>query len=284
MSGLGERRRFFAEELEAVCGLRTPALVDAFASVPREAFLPPGPWLIRSETDYLTGAPRHTPDADPRHVCHNIAVAIDPARQLFNGAPSLLGLCIDRLQLQSGQRVLHVGCGLGYYSAVMARCVGATGRVVAVEVDEQLAASAREKLGSLPNVAVQCGDGSESSDETFDSILVNCGVTHPLPVWLDALRPGGRMILPLTATMPQMGNVGKGPLLLLTRRESNFEVTLVTIVAIYSAVGIRDAAANEQIGRALTKGQYPRLNRLRRDTHDESPDCWLHGTGFCLSA
>ena len=92
------------------------------------------------------------------------------------------------------------------------------------------------------------------------------------------------MILPLTATMPQMGTVGKGPLLLLTRREGDFEVKLVTIVAIYSAVRIRDAAANEQIGRALTKGQYPRLNRLRRDTHDESPDCWLHGTGFCLSA
>jgi protein-L-isoaspartate(D-aspartate) O-methyltransferase len=78
MSGLLEQRRYFAEELQAVCGLRTQALVDAFATVPREEFLPPGPWVIRSETDYVTGAPRHTPDADARRVCHNVAVAIDP--------------------------------------------------------------------------------------------------------------------------------------------------------------------------------------------------------------
>ena len=85
MSALQEQRRYFAEELEAVCGLRTPALVDAFASVPREAFLPPGPWLIRSETDYFVGGPRYTPDGDARRVCHNIAVAIDPAKVLKIG-------------------------------------------------------------------------------------------------------------------------------------------------------------------------------------------------------
>jgi protein-L-isoaspartate(D-aspartate) O-methyltransferase len=284
VSALREQRRYFAEELEAVCGLRTPALVDAFATVPREEFLPSGPWLIRSETDYFSGVPRHTPDADARRVCHNVAVAIDLARQLFNGAPSILGLCIDRLDLLSGQRVLHVGCGLGYYSAVMALCVGSTGHIVAVEVDEQLADAARKHLASLPNVTVCCDDGSEPPEGVFDAILVNCGVTHPLPVWLDALRIGGRVILPLTATMPSMGGIGKGPLLLLTKRDTDFDAQLITVIAIYSAVGIRDAALNDRIGQSLMKGQYPRLNRLRRDPHNESSECWLHGTGFCLSA
>lgn len=69
------------------------------------------------------GVPRRTPDGDPRHVYHNLSIAIDPERQLFNGAPSLLALCIDRLAIRSGARVLHVGCGLGYYSALMAHCV-----------------------------------------------------------------------------------------------------------------------------------------------------------------
>ncbi len=283
MSALQEQRRYFAEELEAVCGLRTPALVDAFATVPREEFLPPGPWLIRSETDFL-GVPRHTPDADARRVCHNVAVAIDPSRQLFNGAPSVLGLCIDRLELLPGQRVLHVGCGLGYYSAVMALCVGSTGQIVAVDVDEHLADTARKHLASLPYVTVCCDNGSQRREGLFDAILVNCGVTHPLPVWLDALRTGGRMILPLTATMPAMGAIGKGPLLLLTKRDTDFEAKLLTVTAIYSALGIRDTALNERIGRALMKGPYPRLNRLRRDPHDESTECWLHGTGFCLAA
>jgi hypothetical protein len=60
MSGLLEQRRYFAEELQVVCGLRPQAFVDAFATVPREAFLPPSLWVIRSETDYFSGAPRHT--------------------------------------------------------------------------------------------------------------------------------------------------------------------------------------------------------------------------------
>jgi protein-L-isoaspartate(D-aspartate) O-methyltransferase len=283
VSVLREQRRYFAEELEAVCGLRTPALVEAFATVPREEFLPRGPWLVRSEADYFSSVPRQTPDADPRRVCHNIAVAIDPGRQLFNGAPSLLGQCIDRLELMPGQRVIHVGCGLGYYSAVMARCVGPTGHIVAVEVETELADAARRHLASMPNVTVCCGDGSQLPGGPFDSILVNCGVTHPLPTWLDALGPGSRMILPLTAALPSTG-IGKGPLLLLTKRETDFEAKLVTVVAIYSAVGIRDAALNERIGKMLMKGQFPNLNRLRRDRHDESTDCWLHGSGFCLSA
>jgi protein-L-isoaspartate(D-aspartate) O-methyltransferase len=283
VSTLADQRRYLAEELETVCGLRTAALVEALATVPREDFLPSGPWLIRSETDYLAGVARHTPDDDARRVCHNVAVAIDPARQLFNGAPSVLATCIDRLALAPGQVVLHVGCGLGYYSALMARCVGPAGRVVAVEVDAALADEARRHLASVRNVSVCCGDGSQPLEESVDAVLVNCGVTHPLAVWLDALRVGGRMIVPVTAALPGTG-IGKGPLLLLTKREVDFAATLVTVVAIYSALGIRDAALNQRIGQTLMKGQYPRLTRLRRDPHDESGECWLHGSGFCLSA
>lgn len=84
--------------------------------------------------------------------------------------------------------------------------------------------------------------------------------------------------------MPAMGTIGKGPLLLLTKRDDDFEARLLTVVAIYSAVGLRDSTMNERLGKALMRGQYPTFTRLRRDVHDESPACWLHSADFCLSA
>ncbi|HKB11550.1 MAG TPA: hypothetical protein VKD69_12895, partial [Vicinamibacterales bacterium] len=67
------RRRFFAEELEAVAKLRSARLVDAFAAVPREQFLPAGPWIVLS--DHVDGFMmtagirlRPTLDADPARV------------------------------------------------------------------------------------------------------------------------------------------------------------------------------------------------------------------------
>jgi protein-L-isoaspartate(D-aspartate) O-methyltransferase len=282
MSDLELQRRFFAEEVEAICNLQTRALVEALATVPRERFLPPGPWVVRSETDYFVGTPRRTPDADPRRVYHNLSIAIEPDRQLFNGAPSLLALCIDRLGIRPGARVLHVGCGLGYYSALMAHCVGPAGHVVAVEIDEALAAAARRNLTTMEHVDVRAGDGRADGQGWFEVILVNAGVTHPDESWLKALAPGGRLILPLTATMPAMGSLGKGPLLLLTKRDADFDAQLLTVVSIYSAIGIRDEALNARLGRALLRGQRPSFTRLRRDIHDETPTCWFHGPHFCL--
>jgi protein-L-isoaspartate(D-aspartate) O-methyltransferase len=280
---LARHRRFYAEEIEAVANLQSSALIEALATVPRERFLPPGPWIVRGETDYFVGTPRSTPDDHPRRVYHNLAIAIDASRQLFNGAPSLLALCIDRLALERGHRVLHVGCGLGYYTALMAHTVGPGGRVVAIDIDETLAPAARRNLAGFSQAEVRQGDGTLTARESFDAVLVNAGVTHPLEEWLDAVSPGGRLILPLTATFPAMGTIGKGPLLLLTKRDRDFDASLLTLVAIYSAIGIRDPGLNERLGAALTRGASPRLRRLRRDAHDESPACWLHGPGFCMS-
>src|SRR5579859_3065179 len=200
MSDLSARRRFFAEEIEAIAGLKTPALVEALATVPRERFLPPGPWTFRSEADFAAGAPRRTPDADPRHVCHNVTIAIEPARNLYNGNPSFVGMAIDALAIAPGARVLHVGAGTGYYSALIGGCAGPSGRVLALEADAALAARARANLASMPWIETRHGDGTFSFGESFDGILVNAGVTHPPDAWLDALAPGGRMILPLTAS------------------------------------------------------------------------------------
>jgi protein-L-isoaspartate(D-aspartate) O-methyltransferase len=130
MIDIALRRQFFADEIEAVANLRTARLRDALASVPREQFLGPGPWTVHGE---YSGA-RLTASADPTHVYHNYSVAIDPARQLFNGMPSFVTGVIDQLGLAEGSPVLHVGAGLGDYTPHKAAVVGTTGQVVATEI------------------------------------------------------------------------------------------------------------------------------------------------------
>lgn len=297
MTDLASYRRFFAEEIAITANLKTPALVEALAAVPRERFLPPGPWVIRGDADFMSPL-RKTPDADPRHVYHNLAVGIDPGRMLFNGAPGLLCSAIDALELQAGGRVLHIGAGAGYYSGVMAHAVGPAGRVVAVEVDEALAAVAARNLSDMPWVEVVRGDGSGATsglDGPFDAILVNAGVTHPEPRWLDALAPGGHMNLSLTVTFslpggvpspagPAMANIGKGLMVLVSKGgDGALAARMLTFVAIYSALGLRDESVNAALGQAMSKMPMPSLTEYRLDAHEPDPTCWCHTARGCWS-
>ena len=100
MGDLDEIRHYYAEELRAVANLQSAALVRAFAKVPREHFLGPGPWQVfspDSESDWTTK------DADPKHLYHNLLVAIDAERRLNNGYPSFLAF-LDRATGTKGGR------------------------------------------------------------------------------------------------------------------------------------------------------------------------------------
>ena len=284
MVDLEAQRRFYAEEIQVTSNLKSPALVEALARTAREQFLPPGPWTIRGEADFQAPM-RQTADADPRHIYHNIAVAIDASRMLFNGAPGVIAMAIEALALEPGDRVMHLGAGLGYYTALIARCVGSGGRVLGIEVDAALADGARANLAPMPWVEVRAGNGADSFEGPFDAILINAGVTHPLESWLDALAPRGRIVLPLTATTPAMTTIGKGPLLLLARTDDPAILSARTIgfVAIYSAIGLRDDAINSQLGQTLGKSPFAPIKTLRRDAHEPTDTCWLHLARCCLA-
>jgi hypothetical protein len=106
-------RRWFAEELRYTAGVRSPAVVLAFATVPRERFAGPGPWRVLSP---MSLGAYWTPDAaDPRHLYHDVLVAIDEERRLNKGQPSLWAALYYRLRLVAGMHVVHVGAGTGYY-------------------------------------------------------------------------------------------------------------------------------------------------------------------------
>lgn len=273
-----EIRHYYAEELRAVANLKSEALVQAFAKVRREHFLGPGPWQVFSpglESVWVTT------DADPKHLYHNLLVVIDAEQHLNNGHPSFLAFLIDQLKLKAAEHVVHIGCGPGYYTAVMAEVVGPTGQVTAMEIDRELARRAQRNLSYQPQVKIIEGDGGEKDPGPCDAILVNAGVTHPRSMWLDSLRAGGRLILPLTVTGDEGGT--EGAIIKITREHAGFAASFVAQVGIFPCAGARDTDLNEKLKEAFKRGDEESVRSLRRDKHEASDACWFHNQQFCLS-
>lgn len=279
---LDTRRQLYAEELRAVSNLRSKALVRAFANVPREHFLGPGPWHIIAPAEPGCISYRITEDADSRHLYHNVLVAIDAERHLNNGQPSALALWFDVLDLQEGDRAVHVGCGTGYYTAILAEVVGPNGRVTATEVDPELASRARSNLSYLSHVQVLAGDGGEIDPGPSDAIFINAGATHPRAIWLDSLRLGGRLLVPLTVTKDSEGG-GGGLVLKVTRQSEGLTACFISEVGIFSCAGGRDPGLNQRLKEAFDREDWKTVRSLRRDMHDPTDTCWLHHESFCLS-
>jgi protein-L-isoaspartate(D-aspartate) O-methyltransferase len=275
-------RRYYAEEIRAVSNVQTPAIVEAFATVPREHYLGPGPWQIAS-VPMLPGprpAYRPTDDADPRHVYHNVPIAIDPERGLNNGQPTALATWFDALSLRAGERVVHVGCGTGYYTAILAETVGASGRVLALETDAGLAAQAKQNLAHYAQVEVQHADGAAFVLPEYDAVMINAGATRLQRSWLDGLAPGGRLHVPLTVG-ESPGPVG-GFMLLVTRDDSAYRARFTSGVAIYPCAGARDPESQARLQTAYRGGGFLKVTTLRRDPHEPGDACIVHEADYCL--
>ncbi|MGH6887890.1 MAG: protein-L-isoaspartate O-methyltransferase family protein [Rhizomicrobium sp.] len=282
-----EARRWFAEDLRIAAGLDTHPVIDAFACVPREIFLGPAPWRVGTRVSGLgvESFGYRTVGGDPRLLYHDVVVALDEAQEINNGQPSLWAKMFAEIDPQPGARILHLGCGTGYYSAILAEIVGPGGTIDAIEIDGTLAGRAREALSAWTNVSVVCGDGSVMPGKSYDVIVVSAGVTHPLDGWLDGLAPGGRLLFPLTMDSPQSRS-GSGAMLLLSRgNEHAFSTRFLGSASFIHFQGGRDLGANARLVEAFRTRfrQTIKVRSLRRDEHTHDETCWLHGPTFCLS-
>ena len=283
---LDDYRRFYAEEIEQVASLTSPALVEAFARVPRERFLGPPPWHIATAASAGLAEMAYRSTSEPRHLYHNVVVSVDRAKDINNGQPSALASWIAALDLKTGYRVYHMGCGVGYYTAIMAEVVGPTGSVVAIDAQPDLAARAQANLSGYPHVTVHAADGATFDPDACDAILITAGVTHPHALWLERLREGGRLVLPLTIAVSP--TIGPGVMLRCIRRRDGFAANLVSFVAIFNGVNLRDpeleAPLRVGIPKAMGSGAMAKLRSLRRDAHERDDSCLVHGPGLCLSS
>ncbi len=277
-------RRAYAMNVMAAAGVDDARVLDAFAAVPREAFLGPGPWpLYRFWEGYVP-----SPGADPVYLYTNGLVGIAPERHINNGEPSLHALLIARAAPKRGDHVVHVGAGVGYYTAILAELAGPAGRVTAIEYEADLAERARGKFAGRANVGVIHGDGTTAAFDPADVIYVNAGVVRPPDIWLDRLRDGGRLILPLTTELGFRAQDGgdmrrRGAVFRIERRGADYLATWISPVAIYPCSGARDAVDGPALADAFARGGWERVTRLYRDDDVPPERCWLKMPGFCLA-
>jgi len=164
-------------------------VLSAISHVPRHAFLPE--------------------PAPPKVAYANHPLPIGHGQTISQ--PYIVALMTDLLDLSGDARVLEVGAGCGYQSAVLAELAG---EVYAVERLQPLADMATETLTKLgySNVSIKCGDGTQGWAEhaPYDGILVTACQDGPIPRSLiEQLRPGGRMVIPLGPQWgPQMLHLG----------------------------------------------------------------------------
>ncbi|WP_127900973.1 protein-L-isoaspartate O-methyltransferase family protein [Solirhodobacter olei] len=143
-------------------------IIEAMLTVPREAFVPEA----RREAAY----------AGENFALGNGRVMLEPRT---------LAKMLDGLDLQQGERVLDLGCGLGYSAALIAHLAG---EVVSVE-EGALAEAAQAALASVPNVTLVSGAPAAGAPQQgpYDAIVVE-GAIEVLPEAIAAqLKEGGRI-------------------------------------------------------------------------------------------
>ncbi len=209
-----EQRRVLAEAIEqGVNETRRQAggkpigkaVIEAMGKVPRHEFAPP--------------------ELHP-YAYLDRPLTVGPGPDSTISQPSLVAVMTDLLEIRRGQKVLEVGVGGGYQTAILAEL---TDQVVSVEFDPKVAAAARQTLKRLGygGASVNVADGyfGWRPDGPYDAILVRMAIPDVTTALVEQLKPGGRLIAPV-------GPDGDMQVLILMRKGADGGVTMDGIMPV----------------------------------------------------
>jgi protein-L-isoaspartate(D-aspartate) O-methyltransferase len=170
-----DARETMVREQIAGRGIRDPRVIEAMRQVPRHAFIP---------------------DAERARAYDDSPVPIGHGQTISQ--PYIVALMTELVRPHAGDRVLEIGSGEGYLSAVLARLVR---HVYTIELEETLAcrAVAAWRESQVENITVRTGDGYGGWPEhaPFDIVVVTAAPEHVPQPLIDQLQPGGRLIVPV---------------------------------------------------------------------------------------
>ena len=174
VADLSANERMIRDQIEAR-GVRDPRVLEAFRSVPRDLFVP-------QQMRY--GAFDDTP--------------LPLERGQTISQPYIVALMSELLQLRGDERVLEIGTGSGYQTAILARLAG---HVFSAEIEPDLAATVLSRLNALgiENVTLAVGNGIEVFRDRgpFDAILSAAAPVEMPDALLEQLAEGGRCVIPV---------------------------------------------------------------------------------------
>lgn len=174
------------EQLISEGWLKTPRIVDAFSKIKRIDFLPEN---LKDLAEL------------------NEALPIGFGQTISQ--PLVVAFMLELLQPKEGEKILDIGSGSGWTSALLAEIVGKEGKVIAIEIIPELK-NFGEKNASKYNFVKEgrlkfiCGDGSKGyqKEAPFDKILVSASVQGKLPkAWKEQLKVEGRIVTPIGSSI-----------------------------------------------------------------------------------
>ena len=165
--------------------LKTPRIIEAFREIKRVDFLP-------QEIKDLAEL--------------NEALSIGYGQTISQ--PLVVAFMLELLQPKPGEKILDVGSGSGWTTALLAEIVGQKGRVIAVEIVSELKEFGEKnvsKYNFIKKGQVQfiCADGSKgySKEAPFDKILVSATAERIFPAWKEQLKIKGRIVTPIGSSI-----------------------------------------------------------------------------------
>ncbi len=182
-------RRLMTDSQIRARGVRDPLVLAAVAKVPRHLFVPES---LRA------------------HAYADEPLPIGDGQTISQ--PYIVAYMTEALGLRGGEKVLEIGTGSGYQTAILAEIAG---EIWTVEIVETLALRARAILDDIgyANIRYRLGDGSAGWPEAgpFDAIIVTAAASR-MPTALEGqLGPGGRMIVPVGTDLQELYLVRRGP-------------------------------------------------------------------------
>ncbi len=176
--------------------LKTPRIIEAFRVIKRVDFMPDN---MKSMAELNEALP----------IGHGQTIS----------QPLVVAFMLEQLQPEPGDKILDVGSGSGWTSALLAYCVSAKGKIIAIETVPELKEFG-ERNAAKYNLPIEfiCADGSKGYDKKapFDKILCSAAVQRKVPgAWKKQLKIGGRIVTPIASSI----------WLLIKRGEDNFEKT-----------------------------------------------------------